>query len=72
MPRATAALERSLREAIDLGDRHLGTEHVLLGLLSQGDSMAAMLLAEQGVAFETLRALALEEPRDDGRSERGA
>jgi hypothetical protein len=40
-PKAKRALERSLREALALSDRHIGPEHILLGLASDADSGAA-------------------------------
>ena len=54
-PRAKAVLEISLREALGLGDRHIGSEHLLLGLLREGQGVAAQVLAEQGVAVEAVR-----------------
>jgi ATP-dependent Clp protease ATP-binding subunit ClpA len=48
-PRAKKALELALREAIALGDRHIGSEHVLLGLIRAGDGVAARILGERGV-----------------------
>jgi ATP-dependent Clp protease ATP-binding subunit ClpC len=39
-PRAKKSLELSLREALDLGDGYVGTGHLLLGLIRQGDNMA--------------------------------
>jgi Clp amino terminal domain, pathogenicity island component len=49
---ARAALEDSLREAIRLGDSHLGVEHLLLALLRDRASPAAGLLVELGVSPE--------------------
>lgn len=55
-PRAKRALERSLREAGDLGDRHLGVEHILLGLLDPKGNMAVQLLHHLDVDPEVARA----------------
>src|SRR6266702_2479316 len=43
-PRATKVLELSLREALQLGHNYIGTEHILLGLLREGEGVAAQLL----------------------------
>ncbi|MFU8875818.1 Clp protease N-terminal domain-containing protein [Micromonospora sp. SL4-19] len=54
-PRARKALELSLREAIRLRHRHIGTEHILLGLLREGNGLAALVLTEAGVELDDLR-----------------
>jgi ATP-dependent Clp protease ATP-binding subunit ClpA len=54
-PEAKKALELSLREALQLGDRHIGTEHLLLGLLRERCSSAKTVLVEQGISVERLR-----------------
>ena len=43
-PRAKKVLELSLREALQLGDNYIGTEHILLGLIREGDGVAAQVL----------------------------
>jgi len=43
-PRAKRALERAQREAVALSDRHIGVEHLLLGLLDPRSNMAVELL----------------------------
>lgn len=48
-PKAKKALELSLREALRLKDRHIGTEHILLALLREGEGLAALLLSQQGI-----------------------
>jgi ATP-dependent Clp protease ATP-binding subunit ClpA len=48
-PRAKKALELSLREAVAAGDGFIGAEHLLLGLLREGDGVAARILGERGV-----------------------
>jgi ATP-dependent Clp protease ATP-binding subunit ClpC len=45
---AKKVLEMSLRECNELGDDHIGTEHILLGLIREGDGVAARLLIELG------------------------
>ncbi|MEV4524415.1 Clp protease N-terminal domain-containing protein [Micromonospora tulbaghiae] len=54
-PRAKKVLELSLREALRLRHRHIGTEHILLGLLREGDGLAAVVLTEAGVDLDDLR-----------------
>ncbi len=56
MPRAKRALERSLHEATGLGDRHIGVEHILLGLLDPKGNMAVELLRHLGVDPDMARA----------------
>ncbi len=55
-PRAKRALERSLREALDLGDRHIGVAHLLLGLLDPKGNLADAVLDRLGARPELLRA----------------
>ncbi len=58
-PRAKKVLELSLREALRLGDRHIGPEHIMLGILRDGGGVGAVILAGLGVdrtAVEGLRA----------------
>ena len=55
-PRAKVALELSLREALALKHKHIGTEHILLGLLREGKGLAAKILADAGLDFADLRA----------------
>jgi hypothetical protein len=54
-PRAKKVLELSLREAIRLGHRSIGTEHVLLGLVREGEGLAAEILVLHGVDLGDLR-----------------
>jgi ATP-dependent Clp protease ATP-binding subunit ClpA len=54
-PRAKKVLELSLREALQLGHRHIGTEHLLLGLLREGEGVAAQVLVRQGLALDRVR-----------------
>ena len=53
-PRAKKVLERALREAVRLSNNHLGTEHVLLGILSNEDGTAVRMLSRMGVSPEAL------------------
>ena len=54
-PEAKKALEMSLRESVQLGHQYIGTEHLLLGLLRQGDDVAARVLTELGVDLDGAR-----------------
>jgi len=47
-PRAKKVLELSLREALQLGHSYIGTEHMLLGLVREGDGVAAQVLSDLG------------------------
>lgn len=53
-PRAKKVLEQALREALRLRDNYIGTEHVLLGILSNEDGRAVKMLAGMGVPPESL------------------
>ena len=53
-PRAKKVLERGLREAMRLRDNHLGTEHVLLGILSNEDGMAVRMMDRMGISPEVV------------------
>jgi ATP-dependent Clp protease ATP-binding subunit ClpC len=54
-PRAKKVLELSLREAIVLGHKHIGPEHILLGLARENDGVACRILLDQGADSEKLR-----------------
>ena len=54
-PRNKKALELSLREAIRLKHNFIAPEHMLLGILREGQGLAALVLAEGGVDFDALR-----------------
>ena len=58
-PRAKKALELSLREALALRHNYIGAEHILLGLLHDGDGLAAQILTAAGVDLHQLRRAAL-------------
>ncbi|WP_424536224.1 Clp protease N-terminal domain-containing protein [Sphaerisporangium viridialbum] len=53
--RAKKVLELSLREAIALKHNYIGNGHILLGLLREGQGLAARVIADAGVDFEALR-----------------
>ncbi len=59
-PRAKKVLELSLREAVGLGHRYIGTEHILLGLLREGEGIAATLIEERS-GHGDVRKLVIEE-----------
>ena len=54
-PRAKRALELSLREALQLGHNYIGTEHILLGLLREGNGVAAQALTMLGASHHQVR-----------------
>jgi len=54
-PRAKKVLELSLREALQLGHNYIGTEHILLGLIREGEGVAAQVLEPQGASLERVR-----------------
>jgi ATP-dependent Clp protease ATP-binding subunit ClpC len=54
-PRAKKVLELSLREARQLGHDYIGTEHILLGLIREGDGLAAQVLVNLGVHLDRAR-----------------
>ena len=54
-PRAKKVLELSLREALQLGHNYIGTEHILLGLIHEGEGVAAKALESMGISLEAVR-----------------
>jgi ATP-dependent Clp protease ATP-binding subunit ClpC len=54
-PRVKKVLELSLREALQLGHGHIGTEHLLLGLLREGEGVAAQVLKALGTKLHKVR-----------------
>jgi hypothetical protein len=54
-PRAKKVLELSLREALQLGHDYIGTEHILLGLIREGDGVAATVLVNLGADLQRAR-----------------
>ena len=53
-PRCKKIIELAMSEAAGLGHRYVGTEHLLLGLLREGDGVAARILAGSGVELKRL------------------
>jgi ATP-dependent Clp protease ATP-binding subunit ClpA len=78
-PRAKKVLELSLREAVQLEHAYIGTEHILLGLIREGDGVAAQVLVMQGAALDRVRQQVIhvlhghqaEEPGQTPSAERG-
>jgi ATP-dependent Clp protease ATP-binding subunit ClpA len=54
-PRAKKVLELSLRESLQLGHDYIGTEHILLGLIREGDGVAAQVLVRMGADLSRVR-----------------
>ncbi len=54
-PRAKKVLELSLREALQLGHNYIGTEHILLGIIREGDGVAAQVLTRLGDDLSVVR-----------------
>ena len=63
-PKAKKALELALREALALGDRHIGSDHILLGMTRDSDTGAARALAACGTTPDALRAAVLAARRE--------
>jgi ATP-dependent Clp protease ATP-binding subunit ClpA len=59
-PRAKKTLELALREALQLGHDYIGTEHILLGLIREGDGVAAQMLARLGIDLNVVRRRVIE------------
>jgi len=59
-PRAKKVLELSLREALQLGHSYIGTEHILLGLIREGEGVAAQVLANSSADLESVRAAVIQ------------
>jgi ATP-dependent Clp protease ATP-binding subunit ClpA len=54
-PRAKKVLELSLRDALSIGHKYIGTEHILLGLAHENEGVAARILLDFGVAAQRIR-----------------
>jgi len=54
-PRSKKVLELSLREALQLGHNYIGTEHILLGLIREGEGVAAQVLRKLGADLNRVR-----------------
>ncbi len=59
-PRAKKVLELSLREALQLGHNYIGTEHILLGLIREGEGVAAQVLINLGADLEKVRSAVIQ------------
>jgi ATP-dependent Clp protease ATP-binding subunit ClpA len=59
--RAKKVIELSLREALRLGHNYIGTEHLLLGLIREGEGLAAQILTKAGLTLGELRQATLTE-----------
>jgi ATP-dependent Clp protease ATP-binding subunit ClpA len=65
-PRAKKVLELSLREALALKHGHIGTEHILLGLVREGEGLAMLILTRLGAGPQAIRARVLDALRSTG------
>src|SRR6266511_2428979 len=65
-PRAKKVLELSLREALQLGDSFIGTEHILLGLIREGEGLATKALVALGFDLAEVRRRVLELAQSEG------
>src|SRR3981081_583238 len=54
-PRAKKVLELSLREALQLGHNYIGTEHILLGIVREGEGVASQVLVDLGADLSRVR-----------------
>jgi ATP-dependent Clp protease ATP-binding subunit ClpC len=54
-PRAKKVLELSLRQALQLGHHYIGTEHILLGVIAEGDGVGAHVLVDLGADLDRTR-----------------
>jgi ATP-dependent Clp protease ATP-binding subunit ClpC len=76
-PEAKNVLQLSLREALDLGHNYIGTEHILLGLIREGQGVAARVLVGLGADLDRVRQQVTDllrdrQPEDEGRLGRAA
>jgi ATP-dependent Clp protease ATP-binding subunit ClpC len=65
-PQAKKVLELSLRESTQLGHQYIGTEHILLGLLHEGEGVAAQVLTKMGTDLDRVRQKVIELLHDRG------
>ncbi len=70
-PRSKKVLELSLREALKLGHNYIGTEHILLGLVREGEGVAVQVLVKLGADLATVRQQAIEIANRRGGVEQG-
>jgi ATP-dependent Clp protease ATP-binding subunit ClpC len=59
-PRAKKVLELSMRESIQLGHNYIGTEHILLGLIREGEGLGAQVLVKLGADLNRVRQQVIE------------
>ncbi len=59
-PRTKKVIELAVKEAQRLGQNYIGTEHLLLGIISEGEGLAAGILENMGINLQELRAKTLE------------
>ena len=59
-PQAKEVLQLSLREAVQLGHNYIGTEHILLGLIREGEGVAAQVLVRLGADLNRVRQKVIE------------
>jgi ATP-dependent Clp protease ATP-binding subunit ClpC len=59
-PRAKKVLELGLRESLQLGHNYIGTEHILLGLIREGEGVAAQVLVKLGADLKQVRQQVIE------------
>jgi ATP-dependent Clp protease ATP-binding subunit ClpC len=71
-PRAKKVLELSLREALQLGHNYIGTEHILLGLIREGEGVAAQVLVKLGADQARVRQQVIRLLSSSGGGEAGA
>ncbi len=71
-PRAKKVLELSLREALQLGHNYIGTEHILLGLIREGEGVAAQVLQQLGAELQKVRQTVIQLLSGPGGSEEQA
>ena len=69
-PRAKKVLELSLRESLQLGHNYIGTEHILLGLIREGDGLAAQILVRLGADLAEVREQVLRQLADQPAEQR--
>ena len=68
-PRATEVLELTQREALEFGHSYIGTGHILLGLIREGEGVAAQMLVKLGADLNRVREQVIQLLTDDQRDE---
>ena len=71
-PRAKTVLELSLREAAERSHQYVGTEHILLGLIQEGEGVAAKVLVKVGADLNRMRQQVIGLPSDEDVTGEGA